>query len=81
MEKLLEAVEDLKGELSTMKRSIAEDREAAEDRIVKKVKLDSKPTFRKKSHEKQAQFNASIEEKLDSCTSALKETPPKGYHH
>ena len=76
IEKLLEAVGNLKGELTSMKRTMSEEREAAEDRIMKKIKLDSKPTFKKKSHEKQAQFNASIEDKLDACTSALDEAPP-----
>ena len=77
MEKLLDAVKDQKGELSTIERSITKDKVAAEDRIVKRIKLNSKPTFRKKSHEKRAQFNASINEKVDSCSSALEEAPPE----
>ena len=70
-EKLWDAVEDQKGELSTIKRSIAENEGAAINRIMKRIRLESKPTFREKSHEKRAQFNAFINEEVDSCSSAL----------
>ena len=58
--------------LSEMKREI----EAADDRLVKKMCLDSKPSFKKKGHEKQYLFNEQVRDKVDAATAALKDTPP-----
>ena len=76
MEELLGTLNELKGEMSAMKRALEVDREAAEQRLVKKLKLDPPPTFKKKSHEKQFLFNSTVEDKLDACVVALQETPP-----
>ena len=63
--------------LSTMKRELKEERESANERLVKKIRLDNKPTFRKKSHKKQFLFNEQVRDKLvDSDTAALDQTPP-----
>ena len=61
--------------MSAIKRALEVDREAAEQSLVKKQKLDPLPTFKKKSHEKQFLFNSAVENKLDACETALQETP------
>ena len=38
--------------LSQMKQDLREERETSDERLVKKIRLDKKPTFRKVSHEK-----------------------------
>ena len=55
---------------------MSDEREAADERLVKRIKLDSRPTFRKRGHEKQYMFNEQVREKFDSIDSALKQTPP-----
>ena len=41
----------LKEELSAMKRELSAEREAADEKLVKKLKLEKAPVFRKKGHE------------------------------
>ena len=60
--------------LTHMKRELMD--ELADKRLVKKICLDTKPTFWKKSHEKQYMFNEQIRDKLDSVATALGQTPP-----
>lgn len=62
--------------LSHMKRELMDERESADERLVKKIRMDSKPSFRKKSHEKQYVFNEQVRDKLDSAAAALGQTPP-----
>ena len=38
--------------------------------------MEKGPTFKKKSHEKQFQFNATIMDKMEEATAALQQTPP-----
>ena len=76
MEEILGTLNELRGEMSAMKRALEVDREAAEQRLVKKLKLDPPPTFKKKFHEEQFLFNSAVEQKLDACGVALQQTPP-----
>ena len=46
-------MKDMDDRMSTMKEELMNDREDAEDRLVKKIKLDKAPTIKKKAHEKQ----------------------------
>ena len=46
--------------------------ESADDRLVNKLRLDSKPTFKKWGHEKQHQFNEQVRDKIDAT---LEQTP------
>ena len=73
LQQLVDAVTALKEEFSTIKRAVTEDRESAEERLVKRIRLDPQPSYRKKSHEKQIIFNSAVEDKLDLCASALEE--------
>ena len=58
-----------------MKRELTEERESADERLVKKIRLDPKPTFRKRGHEKQFTFNEQLREKFDAVSSAIGQTP------
>ena len=54
---------------------LVEEKEAAEDRIVKRARLEKGSSFKKKSHEKQYDFNASIMDKLQDADTALQKAP------
>ena len=74
----IKKVEDsVDSKLSAIKRDLTSERESADDRLVKKLRLDSKPSFRKKGNEKQFVFNEQVRDKLvDSVASALDQDPP-----
>lgn len=61
---VLDAVRNIESnvdaKLTQMKRELKEERESADERLVKKIRLDSKPTFQKRGHEKQFMFNEQI---------------------
>ena len=73
--KMGDKMKDMDDRMSTMKEELMNDREDAEDRLVKKIKLDKVPTFMKKAHEKQYIFNSSVEDKLAGARVALEKTP------
>ena len=74
---VLRTVKDgMREELSSLKRELAGDREAADDRLLKKLKLEKAPAFKKKAHEKQFRFNEEVAIKFDSASASLSETPP-----
>ena len=64
LDRIFTALGDVKGQLDSMKKDIARDREEATDRLVKKLKLDKKTVFKRKGNELQFQFNAEVDEKL-----------------
>ena len=55
-----------------MKREI----ESADDRLVKRMRLDTKPTFKKRGHDKQHQFNEQVRDKINAAAATLEQTPP-----
>ena len=59
-----------------MRRELKEERESADGRIVKKLRLEKKPTFKKLGNEKQFEFNEEVQDKLDSADAALAQRPP-----
>ena len=74
---VVRAVKDgLHEEMNTFKRELSDDREAADDRLLKKMKLEKAPTFKKKTHEKQYHFNEEVSCKFEAARAALLETPP-----
>jgi len=74
---LLGAVKDgMREELSSLKRELTSDRQAADDRLLKKLKLEKVPAFKKKVHEKQFVFNKEMSLKVEEATATLAETPP-----
>ena len=76
MEQVLQSLEEMKTAMAALKRSFSEDREAAEERVAKRIRLDPPPTFKRKGHGKQFAFNSTLEDKLDVCRASLDETPP-----
>ena len=67
--------EGLHEEMNSFKREMSEDREAADDRLLKKMKLEKVPTFKKKTHEKQYRFNEEVACKFEAARASLLETP------
>ena len=63
----------MKDELTVMKRELSAEREAADEKLVKKIKLEKAPSFRKKGHEKQFRHNEEVRLKLSEARSALDE--------
>ena len=66
----------LTSEMQSLKRELSQEREAADDRLVKRMRMEKGPTFKKKSHEKQFKFNATVMDKTEEATAALQQTPP-----
>ena len=67
--------EGMRDEIQALKQELSEDKEAAEERLVKRARLEKGPTFKKKSHEKQFEFNTSVSDKLVDAESALEKAP------
>ena len=61
---------------SKMKEELREERESADERLVKKIRLDKKLTFRKVSHEKQYEYNELVRYKVQSAGAALSQPSP-----
>ena len=77
LDRIFTALGDVKGQLDSMKKDIARDREEANDRLVKRLKPDKKAVFKRKGNERQFQFNAEVDEKLAAASSALDAVPPE----
>ena len=79
-EQLLSAIRSVEAnvdaKLSSIRKEMRDERETADERLVKKIRLDSKPTFKKRGHEKQFLFNEQVREQFEVIDSALKQTPP-----
>ena len=50
--------------IQQMKPDLRGERETSDERLVKKIRLDKKPTFCKVSHEKQYKFNEQVRDKV-----------------
>ena len=51
-EEVLRAVRDIKSKVDDKLSAMKREMESADDRLVKKIRLDTKPTFKKRGHEK-----------------------------
>ena len=58
------------------KQELAEEQEAANERLTKRMKLDKALTFKKKSHEKQYCFNETVKDKIQEARTALNQSTP-----
>ena len=56
--KKVEASVEMK--LSGIKRELSEERESADEHLVKKIRLDSMPSYRKKDNKRQFLFNEQV---------------------
>ena len=68
--------EGVRDEVASLKRELASDREAADERLIKKLKLEKPPSFKKETHEKQYHFNEGVSSKLEAASAYLSEVPP-----
>ena len=76
LSQVMAAVKDcMRDEMQSLKRELVEEKEASEERIVKRARLEKGPTFKKKAHEKQFEFNQSVMDKLDDAEAALQKAP------
>ena len=71
-----ELMEGIQDNMSNMKRELSEDREAADDRLVKKMRLTKGVEFKRKGNEKQHVFNEAVRDKFECASKALSATPP-----
>ena len=76
LEEVLRAVRDVESKVDNKLSDMKREMESADDRLVKRMRLDTKPTFKKRGHEKQHQFNEQVQDKIDAATAALEQTPP-----
>ena len=78
---VLRAVKDgMREEMSSLKRELAGDREAADECLLKKMRLEKSPIFKKKTHEKQFKFNEEVSCKIDSAKTGKKKSMRKPEH-
>ena len=65
-----------KDKMTAMKRDLTREREEADEKLVKRMKLKKPSTFKKKSHEVQYRFNEDLASRFATVSSALKEAQP-----
>ena len=66
----------IRDEISCMKRKLAMEREAADEKLVKRLKLEKAQLFKKKGNERQYRHNEEVRLKVSDAASALSKTPP-----
>ena len=74
--KLFSALTAMESKVSNLKRELAEEQEAAHERLAKRMKLDKAPIFKKKAHEKQYYFNETVKDKIQEAHTALSQSTP-----
>ena len=62
--------------ISQLRRELKDERDSADERLAKKIRLEKQPSFKKPGHEKQFKFNEEVRDKLDSADAALAQRPP-----
>lgn len=72
--RLLTSIVGIQDQMQSMKREL--EREAANERLVKCIRLEKAPSFKKKGHEKQFRFNEEVREKIAIASDCLVATPP-----
>jgi len=75
LEKLISAISAIEGKVLNLTRELAEEREAANERLAKRMKLDKAPTFKKKAHDKQYFCNETVKVKEEAQTALNQSTP------
>ena len=73
---LLSAMNAVKEQMKEMKRDLSDERDAADERLVKKMRLDKGVQFRRKGNEKQHQFNEVVQDKIEAAQKSLSSAPP-----
>lgn len=73
---LLSAMNAVQEQMKEMKRNLSEERDAADERLVKKMRLDKGVQFKKKANEKQHQFNELVQDRIEVAQKSLDAAPP-----
>ena len=76
LEEVLKAVRDVEAKVDCKLLEMKREMEAVDDQLMKKMRLDSKPTFKKRGHEKQFLFNEQVRDRVNAATAALQSTSP-----
>ena len=64
---LLSAMNAVQNQMKEMKRNLSEEWDAADERLVKKMRLDKGVQFKRKANEKQHQFNELVQDSLEAA--------------
>ena len=75
-DRLMSSMNDIKEQMSTWRKELSDERQAADDRLVKKMRMDKGIQFKRKSNEKQHQFNETVLDKFEAVQKSLRSTPP-----
>ena len=75
--RLFSAITNVQGQLSSMKSEMSRDRQEADDRLVKRMKIQQSTVFSKKGNERQYRFNEDVKDKFRAAAAVLDTTPPK----
>ena len=75
-DQLMSAMNNVQSQMVQMKRELLDDCEAADEWLIKKMRLDKGLQFKKKLNEKQHQFNETVQDKIESTQKNLSSTPP-----
>ena len=59
--------------ISQLRRELKDERDSADERLAKRIRLEKQPTFKKPGHERQFE---EVRGKLDSADAALAQRPP-----
>ena len=70
------SMSDIKEQIMTWRKEIIDERDAADKRLVKKMHHDKGIQFKRKSNNKQHQFNESVLDKLEATQKNLSSTTP-----
>ena len=73
---LLLAMNAVKEQMREMKRDLSDERDAANEHLIKKIRLDKGVQFKQKVNEKQHQFNELVQDKIETAQKSLSSAPP-----
>ena len=76
LEEVLQAVQDVKLKVNDKLSAMKQEMESADDQLVKKMRLDTKLTFKKRGHEKQYQVQRASAGQTGCCSCCTGEDSP-----
>ena len=68
--------QSIRDEMVAMKRELSTEHKVADEKLVKRLKLEKVPVFKKKGNERQYRHNEEVRLKVSDAVSVLSETPP-----
>ena len=73
---LMATMKGIQRNMESMKRELSSEREAADDRLSKKMRLTKGIEFKRKGNEKQHVFNEEVKNTIEYATKALRSCNP-----